>query len=330
MVDTPGSPVENQPGLRKYWGEEIKLRGDIERELCSLLQIPMVTVVVAGGPGTLSVVLEAIRNRSEILVVRGSGGAADAIALSIAGSRSHPFVMEYERSLNPDFKKTLREICNVAALRPNAIRVFHLDTDDSKPNLGHKSNVSSELVECALERSQKGIFAQIDIAIRGNRCDLLQSIILKYHEVNDASPPLIVLVIFAVFLEGLFRCSSVNVSFSCFRQHATGATFISVQKLLDYALSKSLRHQSDKGRTESSHDSREQDKRRAAIVAFLVQKIQEFSTNPDDVPMPMIRIADLYAVPVVWNVRILPIDNIICAVGGMVLNCVRSAGDTAH
>ena len=43
------------PGLVDSWGNEIKLRADIERELCDALSIPLITVVVADGPAWVAV-----------------------------------------------------------------------------------------------------------------------------------------------------------------------------------------------------------------------------------------------------------------------------------
>lgn len=65
---------------KSAWGGEIDLRRQVEHLIMHRYGVPMVTVVVGGGPNTVKTVKEAITNDCPCLLLVGSGGAADAIA----------------------------------------------------------------------------------------------------------------------------------------------------------------------------------------------------------------------------------------------------------
>lgn len=72
--------VDSGKAAPEAWGGEIALRSNLEVAYARLKSVPLVLLVVQGGPGTLNTVLSAVRLRQAVLVVRDSGGAADAIA----------------------------------------------------------------------------------------------------------------------------------------------------------------------------------------------------------------------------------------------------------
>lgn len=68
---------ETNPG----WGGEIKLRAEVEERYAFINQIPLILVVVGGGPGTLTTIVESISNgHYPIIIVKESGGMADILA----------------------------------------------------------------------------------------------------------------------------------------------------------------------------------------------------------------------------------------------------------
>ncbi|EOD23701.1 hypothetical protein EMIHUDRAFT_457924 [Emiliania huxleyi CCMP1516] len=69
----------------KAWGTEINLRVAFESFYLERKSVPMVLLVVQGGPGTLATVLETAKKGSPIVVVADSGGAATAIKQYIEG-----------------------------------------------------------------------------------------------------------------------------------------------------------------------------------------------------------------------------------------------------
>ncbi|XP_075245141.1 transient receptor potential cation channel subfamily M member-like 2 isoform X2 [Convolutriloba macropyga] len=84
------------------FGKEMKLRGVFEAEICKneaynnimekgdlqgaevdeaeVKKVPIVCVMVEGGPGTLNTAVEALKNETPVVIVEGSGRCADAIA----------------------------------------------------------------------------------------------------------------------------------------------------------------------------------------------------------------------------------------------------------
>ena len=92
------NPSTNKPIL--HFGTEIATRGRFEEVIstggnvgattgtASEMIVPLVTLVYGGGPGTMNTVLEASRNRSPVIVLKGSGRFADVL---------HGFVECYKR-----------------------------------------------------------------------------------------------------------------------------------------------------------------------------------------------------------------------------------------
>ena len=71
--------VESKNEMKAAWGNEINTRVALEGFYLKRRNVPMVLLVVQGGPGTLSTVLATAEKNSPIVVVAGSGGAASAI-----------------------------------------------------------------------------------------------------------------------------------------------------------------------------------------------------------------------------------------------------------
>jgi len=55
------------------------VRAQIERALCQRFGVPHVTIVVGGGRGTLETIVASLSSQSQVILVRESGGAAQAI-----------------------------------------------------------------------------------------------------------------------------------------------------------------------------------------------------------------------------------------------------------
>lgn len=64
------------------YGGEIKFRGKLESSI-SRRGIPIVLLVLEGGPGTIDTVFESIKNNSPCVIIYGSGKCADIIGFSI-------------------------------------------------------------------------------------------------------------------------------------------------------------------------------------------------------------------------------------------------------
>ena len=63
----------------KGWRDEIALRSQIESTVCVQHGLPHVTLVVGGGTGTLDTIVASLSAGSQVILVRESGGAAQAL-----------------------------------------------------------------------------------------------------------------------------------------------------------------------------------------------------------------------------------------------------------
>jgi len=65
------------------WGQEIGFRTALEDHLIRNWGIPIVLIVVNGGPGTLDTIVQGVQKGFPIVIVEGSGRCADALAAKI-------------------------------------------------------------------------------------------------------------------------------------------------------------------------------------------------------------------------------------------------------
>ena len=97
------------------WGAEISLRNSVQQTYATLYNIPSVLIVVQGGPGTLRTIHEAIAESIPVVIIAGSGGAADAAVLYLdswsATTHTSTFdVGEFEGGVWAKHADTLRTI----------------------------------------------------------------------------------------------------------------------------------------------------------------------------------------------------------------------------
>ena len=64
---------------RKAWGSEIIVRAELEKFMTISKAVPLVLLVVQGGPGTLATVLATAKLNCPIVILSNSGGAATAV-----------------------------------------------------------------------------------------------------------------------------------------------------------------------------------------------------------------------------------------------------------
>lgn len=67
-------------GTENQFGGEIEFRAAFESAVSRRDDVPIVTIVVQGGPGTLGTCLNSVKNDTPLVVVEGTGRAADVIA----------------------------------------------------------------------------------------------------------------------------------------------------------------------------------------------------------------------------------------------------------
>ena len=79
FVDSPPNPGGD------YFGTEVQLRTRFESAFAKFNDIKLILVVAGGGPNTIQTVIESLKTHNPLLIVRGSGGVADILALLVAG-----------------------------------------------------------------------------------------------------------------------------------------------------------------------------------------------------------------------------------------------------
>jgi hypothetical protein len=67
-------------GSRKAFGKEMGFRAQFESCARAVFDAPVISIVIQGGPGTLKTALEATKAGTPLVVIDGSGQAADVLA----------------------------------------------------------------------------------------------------------------------------------------------------------------------------------------------------------------------------------------------------------
>lgn len=70
--------VENE--VKPGWGSEVEMRGQIETKLSEKHNLPIICLVISGGPNTLATLVQAIKHDCPVVLVRDSKGCALAVA----------------------------------------------------------------------------------------------------------------------------------------------------------------------------------------------------------------------------------------------------------
>ncbi|XP_029557806.1 transient receptor potential cation channel subfamily M member 2 isoform X2 [Salmo trutta] len=181
-------------GTHGRYGVEIELRSRLERLISqqplgnreSGVRIPVVCVVLNGGPGTLSTIYGAMRNRTPCVVLEGSGRLADVVA-HVAGlpvtkvtlSVIHQlmkrfFGPEYDSFTELEIIEWTKKIQDIIRT-PQLLTVFrmsednHGDVDVAILQALLKANRSSECV--GMERWER----QLELAVAWNRVDIAKT-----------------------------------------------------------------------------------------------------------------------------------------------------------
>uniref|UniRef100_A0A6I8SSM0 Transient receptor potential cation channel, subfamily M, member 2 n=1 Tax=Xenopus tropicalis TaxID=8364 RepID=A0A6I8SSM0_XENTR len=181
-------------GTNGKYGVEILLRAKLEKFISEqttekggvAIKIPIVCVVLEGGPGTLDTIYNAIRNNTPCVIVEGSGRVADVIAqvahLPIS-KITISLIQEKIRTLFPDTFDTFTEY-KIAdwtkkiqdIMRNNQLlTIFQVDKDDQ-----HDIDfaILQALLKASLSHDQQGHENwdhQLKLAVAWNRVDIARS-----------------------------------------------------------------------------------------------------------------------------------------------------------
>ena len=195
-------------GSRGQFGKEQGLRGKFEKVVCDNgvgkknTRVPIVCVMVEGGPGTIDTARNALLNNTPCVVIDGSGRGADALAFAVEASNSKRF---NDKNADPeDQKEQLADVVRVKAkkeLNPRTeqdldkivkwlmqcldykdkIRVFKFDEDDGEST----GDLDKAILQTLLEMGGLDVRTQLELSLLWNRHDMAEQVIRKNKETID-------------------------------------------------------------------------------------------------------------------------------------------------
>uniref|UniRef100_A0A4W4H3K8 TRPM SLOG domain-containing protein n=1 Tax=Electrophorus electricus TaxID=8005 RepID=A0A4W4H3K8_ELEEL len=177
-------------GMHGHYGTEIELRGKLEKLISeqplgnreSGVKIPVVCVVLDGGPGTLNTIYNSMMNNTPCVVLDGSGRLADVIAHVAALPLSEVTIAHTQQLLKRyfldetfselqiiDWTKKLQDIIRM----PHLLTVFYINEDK-------KSDLDVAILQAFLKASRSKDSVgnkekQLELAVAWNRVDIAQS-----------------------------------------------------------------------------------------------------------------------------------------------------------
>ncbi|KAI2660922.1 Transient receptor potential cation channel subfamily M member 2 [Labeo rohita] len=181
-------------GTHGHYGVEIELRAHLEKLISqqslgnreSGVTIPVVCVVLDGGPGTLNTIYNAMLNHTPCVVLEGSGRLADVIAHVAALPKSKVtlvlinqlmkrfFVQEYKSFAEVQVIEWTKKIQDIIRM-PHLLTVFRIDEDKNY-------DVDVAILQALLKASRSDEHAgrqswerQLELAVAWNRVDIAES-----------------------------------------------------------------------------------------------------------------------------------------------------------
>ncbi|CAL1535907.1 unnamed protein product [Lymnaea stagnalis] len=173
-------------GTEGKFGIEIEFRSALEKFISDIesdgIKIPVVLVVVEGGPGTMETVQKSLEKGTPAVIVKGSGRAADFLAYAYEEAMkscyrnnkltyTDDFDKKIEEQVKKAFEKAKEQISVVNIVKKclekhNLISVFDLEKSESVKDIDRE-------ILCALLKANKSdCKSQLNLALAWNRCDI--------------------------------------------------------------------------------------------------------------------------------------------------------------
>eukprot|EP00047_Mylnosiga_fluctuans_P021332 m.103498 g.103498 ORF g.103498 m.103498 type:complete len:1566 (+) comp8856_c0_seq2:29-4726(+) len=187
---------------------EVAMRGRIERAICEEFHIAGVCIVIQGGSGTLMSAMHAAKNGTPLVVIEGTGGCADLLALT------HRFV--HGRPAGRDSRISYEQIRDAAARMAHGggearvlefLRIVFFIVRDRKAVTIHGQESGDASIEESILRAiisvdpnaewhESDFKSQMHLAMRWDRISLAQAIVQTMRTATDGSehPPALSLV----------------------------------------------------------------------------------------------------------------------------------------
>ncbi|XP_073710850.1 transient receptor potential cation channel subfamily M member 2 isoform X2 [Misgurnus anguillicaudatus] len=181
-------------GTHGRYGAEIELRARLEKLISeqplgnkeSGVTIPVVCVVLEGGPGTLNTIYNSMLNNTPCVVLEGSGRLADVIAqvaglpvskvtvVHIKQLMKRFFGQEYKNFSEPQFIEWTKKIQDIIRM-PHLLTVFRIDEEKN-------SDVDVAILQALLKASKneestgrQSWERQLELAVAWNRVDIAET-----------------------------------------------------------------------------------------------------------------------------------------------------------
>ncbi|XP_041118797.1 transient receptor potential cation channel subfamily M member 2 [Polyodon spathula] len=181
-------------GTHGTYGVEIALRGKLEKFICEQtlgstdngIKIPVVCVVLEGGPGTLDTIYSAMMNGTPCVVMEGSGRVADVIAQVANLPLSEITISHIQKQLKTYFAEDFKTFSDVKILdwtkkiqdivrMQQLLTVFRLEKED-------QNDVDVAILQALLKASKsldnqgnENWDHQLKLAVAWNRVDIAKS-----------------------------------------------------------------------------------------------------------------------------------------------------------
>ncbi|XP_034780925.2 transient receptor potential cation channel subfamily M member 2-like isoform X1 [Acipenser ruthenus] len=181
-------------GTHGKYGVEIALRGKLEKFICEQtlgstdngIKIPVVCVVLEGGPGTLDTIYSAMMNGTPCVVMEGSGRVADVIAQVANLPLSEITISHIQKQLKTYFAEDFKTFSDIKILEwtkkiqdivrmQQLLTVFRLEKED-------QNDVDVAIIKALLKASKsldnqgkENWDHQLKLAVAWNRVDIAKS-----------------------------------------------------------------------------------------------------------------------------------------------------------
>ncbi|KAI8496653.1 Transient receptor putative cation channel sub M member 2 [Branchiostoma belcheri] len=202
-------------GTNEQFGKEIKLRAGLEKRISehktrafsqapgSSVSIPVVLLALQGGPGTLETVYHGVSNNTPVVIVEGSGGAADILAYGFNHSKEEVVavmghvgkreqleeVLEAKIAaafggLNRSKKQWTRWVVE-SIKKKQLLSIFEIDSREST------KNIDVTMLRALLRANKDDYQHQLKLALARNRSDIAETDIFtanrrwKQEELED-------------------------------------------------------------------------------------------------------------------------------------------------
>ncbi|KAK6180329.1 hypothetical protein SNE40_012504 [Patella caerulea] len=197
-------------GTTHKWATEIDFRSALEKAISEMslemsqgtevnkTNIPVVLLVLQGGPGTFKTILGAIKNKTPTVVIKGTGGAADILALAFQRAQSTEIsgfdrdreqirntVMGIDANLQDELFKLMEqnygntiskseymEIIKEIIQSKDLLTVFELDSRNST------NDVDMAILKALLKDNRNDVMDQLELALVWDKMEVAKKEIL--------------------------------------------------------------------------------------------------------------------------------------------------------